>query len=303
MALYKERRGEKVSLFSVSEIVKYDNYLNQLALSGFSAVELDLLMTICAKMKNQELNSVKLSFDEIRGLAAYSKNSNDELIKSLKETNIKLSRIACTLENESDVIQFVLFTTFWIQKREKALIIQVNPDFRFVLNALDKNFTRFELSEFIRLNGRYPKQLYRLLKQFRSTGVFRISLQDLREKMDIPETYDIRDIREKVLKPAIKEISPYFEDLKFEAKKEKRRGNPVTGYEFTFKKENVKNIKDDVAGSSKENIKKTSNKKGNKDSGKKKGNFYNFEQRNDYDYKELERQLLNMDDLSDYGVD
>lgn len=288
-----------MSLFSVSEIVKYDNYLNQLALSGFSAVELDLLMTICAKMKNQELDSVKLSFDEIRELAEYSKNSNDELIKSLKETNIKLSRIACTLENESDVIQFVLFTTFWIQKKEKILIIQVNPDFRFVLNALDKNFTRFELLEFIRINGRYPKQLYRLLKQFRTTGVFRISLQDLRERMDIPETYDIRDIREKVLKPAIKEISPYFEDLKFEAKKEKRRGNPVTGYEFTFKKETVKNIKDDVAGSSKENIKKTSNKKGNKDSGKKKGNFYNFEQRNDYDYKELERQLLNMDDLSD----
>ena len=291
-----------MSLFSVSEIVKYDNYLNQLALSGFSAVELDLLMTICAKMKNQELNSVKLSFDEIRGLAAYRKNSNDELIKSLKETNIKLSRIACTLENESDVIQFVLFTTFWIQKKEKALIIQVNPDFRFVLNALDKNFTRFELSEFTGLNGRYPKQLYRLLKQFRSTGVFRISLQDLREKMDIPETYDIRDIREKVLKPAIKDISPYFEDLKFEAKKEKRRGNPVTGYEFTFKKETVKNIKDDVAGSSKEKIKKTSNKKGNKDSGKKKGTFYEFEQR-DYDYDEIERQLLNMDDLKNYRAD
>lgn len=289
-----------MSLFSMSEmIVKYDNYLNQLALSSFTAVELDLLMTICSKMKNQELNIVNLSFDEIRELSAYSRSSHEDLIKSLKETNLKLSKIACTLENESDVIQFVLFTTFWIQKREKALIIQVNPDFSFVLNALDKNFTRFELSEFIRLNGRYPKQLYRLLKQYRSTGVFRIGLQDLREKMDIPETYDIRDIREKVLKPAIKEISPYFEDLKFEAKKEKRRGNPVTGYEFTFKKETVKNIKDDVAGSSKENIKKTSNKKGNKDSGKKKGNFYNFEQRNDYDYKELERQLLNMDDLSD----
>ena len=290
-----------MSLFSMSElIVKYDNYLNQLALSSFTAVELDLLMTICSKMKNQELNIVSLSFDEIRELSEYSRSSNEDLIKSLKETNLKLSKIACTLENESDVIQFVLFTTFWIQKREKALIIQVNPDFSFVLNALDKNFTRFELSEFIRLNGRYPKQLYRLLKQFRSTGVFRIGLQDLREKMDIPETYDIRDIREKVLKPAIKEISPYFEDLKFEAKKEKRRGNPVTGYEFTFKKETVKNIKDDVAGSSKENIKKTSNKKGNKDSGKKKGNFYNFEQRNDYDYKELERQLLNMDDVSDF---
>lgn len=285
-----------MSLFSMSElIVKYDNYLNQLALSSFTAVELDLLMTICSKMKNQELNIVSLSFDEIRELSEYSRSSNEELIKSLKETNIKLSKIACTLENESDVIQFVLFTTFWIKKKEKTLTIQVNPDFRFVLNALDKNFTRFELSEFIRLNGRYSKQLYRLLKQFRSTGEFQITLQDLRNKMDIPESYDLRDIREKVLKPALKELSPCFKGLKFEAKKEKRRGNPVTGYKFTFAKENSKNSKDD-AGSLNEKIEKKSSKKWNKDSGKKKGTFYNFEQR-DYDYDRIEKELLNMDNI------
>ena len=246
-------------------------------------------MTICAKMKNQELNSVKLSFDEIRGLAAYRKNSNDELIKSLKETNIKLSRIACTLENESDVIQFVLFTTFWIKKKEKTLTIQVNPDFRFVLNALDKNFTRFELSEFIRLNGKYAKQLYRLLKQFRSTGIFRITLQDLRSKMDIPETYDLRDIREKVLKPAIKEISPCFKDLVFEAEKEKRRGNPVTAYVFTFTKEEPKKKLTTTT-------KKTNGKKKENTSQKKKGTFYNFEQR-DYDYDNIEKELLNMNNI------
>lgn len=279
-----------MSLFSMSElIVKYDNYLNQLALSSFTAVELDLLMTICSKMKNQELNIVSLSFDEIRELSEYSRSSNEELIKSLKETNIKLSKIACTLENESDVIQFVLFTTFWIKKKEKTLTIQVNPDFRFVLNALDKNFTRFELSEFIRLNGRYSKQLYRLLKQFRSTGEFQITLQDLRNKMDIPESYDLRDIREKVLKPALKELSPCFKDLKFEAKKEKRRGNPVTGYIFTFKKEEPKKKLTSTT-------KKTNGKRKENTSPKKKGTFYNFEQR-DYDYDRIEKELLNMDNI------
>ena len=290
VSINKRKMREKVSLFSMSElIVKYDNYLNQLALSSFTAVELDLLMTICSKMKNQELNIVSLSFDEIRELSEYSRSSNEELIKSLKETNIKLSKIACTLENESDVIQFVLFTTFWIQKKEKKLTIQVNPDFSFVLNALDKNFTRFELSEFIRLNGRYSKQLYRLLKQFRSTGEFQITLQDLRNKMDIPESYDLRDIREKVLKPALKELSPCFKGLKFEAKKEKRRGNPVTGYIFTFKKEEPKKKLTSTT-------KKTNGKRKENTSPKKKGTFYNFEQR-DYDYDRIEKELLNMDNI------
>ena len=290
VSINKRKMREKVSLFSMSElIVKYDNYLNQLALSSFTAVELDLLMTICSKMKNQELNIVSLSFDEIRELSEYSRSSNEDLIKSLKETNLKLSKIACTLENESDVIQFVLFTTFWIQKKEKKLTIQVNPDFSFVLNALDKNFTRFELSEFIRLNGRYSKQLYRLLKQFRSTGELQFTLQDLRNKMDIPESYDLRDIREKVLKPALKELSPCFKDLKFEAKKEKRRGNPVTGYIFTFKKEEPKKKLTSTT-------KKTNGKRKENTSPKKKGTFYNFEQR-DYDYDRIEKELLNMDNI------
>ena len=290
VSINKRKMREKVSLFSMSElIVKYDNYLNQLALSSFTAVELDLLMTICSKMKNQELNIVSLSFEEIRELSEYSRSSNEELIKSLKETNLKLSKIACTLENESDVIQFVLFTTFWIQKKEKKLTIQVNPDFSFVLNALDKNFTRFELSEFIRLNGRYSKQLYRLLKQFRSTGELQITLQELRNKMDIPESYDLRDIREKVLKPALKELSPCFKDLKFEAKKEKRRGNPVTGYIFTFKKEEPKKKLTSTT-------KKTNGKRKENTSPKKKGTFYNFEQR-DYDYDRIEKELLNMDNI------
>ena len=290
VSINKRKMREKVSLFSMSElIVKYDNYLNQLALSSFTAVELDLLMTICSKMKNQELNIVSLSFDEIRELSEYSRSSNEDLIKSLKETNLKLSKIACTLENESDVIQFVLFTTFWIQKKEKKLTIQVNPDFSFVLNALDKNFTRFELSEFIRLNGRYSKQLYRLLKQFRSTGELQLTLQDLRNKMDIPESYDLRDIREKVLKPALKELSPCFKDLKFEAKKEKRRGNPVTGYIFTFKKEEPKKKLTSTT-------KKTNGKRKENTSPKKKGTFYNFEQR-DYDYDRIEKELLNMDNI------
>lgn len=290
VSINKRKMREKVSLFSMSElIVKYDNYLNQLALSSFTAVELDLLMTICSKMKNQELNIVSLSFDEIRELSEYSRSSNEDLIKSLKETNLKLSKIACTLENESDVIQFVLFTTFWIQKKEKKLTIQVNPDFSFVLNALDKNFTRFELSEFIRLNGRYSKQLYRLLKQFRSTGELQITLQELRNKMDIPESYDLRDIREKVLKPALKELSPCFKDLKFEAKKEKRRGNPVTGYIFTFKKEEPKKKLTSTT-------KKTNGKRKENTSPKKKGTFYNFEQR-DYDYDRIEKELLNMDNI------
>ncbi|EAI3389097.1 RepB family plasmid replication initiator protein, partial [Campylobacter jejuni] len=68
-----------------------------------------------------------------------------------------------------------LFTEFAVyvyksSKELESIEMQVNPRFEYILNQLTANFTAFELSEFIALSGKYTKTLYRLLKQFRTTG-------------------------------------------------------------------------------------------------------------------------------------
>lgn len=86
--------------------------------------------------------------------------------------------------------------------------------------------------------------------------------------MDTPKYYQISDIDRLVIKPILKQLSPYFEDLKVKKIKSKKRGNPVLAYEFTWKKE--------VAGTydpDKFNKPKPEPKKANKSkSSKKKGN-------------------------------
>lgn len=49
--------------------------------------------------------------------------------------------------------------------------MKVNEDFLYILNDLTKNFTLFELQEFNNLVCIF-KNLYRLLKQFKTTGNF-----------------------------------------------------------------------------------------------------------------------------------
>lgn len=102
--------------------------------------------------------------------------------------------------------------TLWYSKDdvnyENLLRIEmvVNPRFEYLINELTKNFTRFELAEFITLSGKYTKTLYRLLKQYRQTGYMRMEWSEFARVMDIPKDYRQIDIDQRILKPALKEL-------------------------------------------------------------------------------------------------
>ncbi|CUU91037.1 putative RepE [Campylobacter hyointestinalis subsp. hyointestinalis] len=88
----------------------------------------------------------------------------------------------------------------------------------------------WELIEFSNLTSKYTQTLYRILKQFRSTGTVTIFENDwdkFVEIMDIPKGYAMSDIDKRILTPAIKELSEktlfstdrvIFENLKYEKK-------------------------------------------------------------------------------------
>ncbi len=268
-----------------NEIVKYDNYLNNLSLSGFSPAELDLLMALCARVKEHGTNELSFSFPEIRELSNFWSTSNEILAQKLDSTNDKLSRIVCRIETEKYIIRFVLFTTFVIDKEKRMLIVSVNPKFAFVLNELSKNFTRFELREFVHLDGKYQKHLYRLLKQYRSTGIFEIRMEDFRRKMDIPKSYKNLDVTEKVIKPSVKGLEKAFPELTFEVQRGKTRGNPVIGYVFRFRREKTSSMNASRRKKMSGEVGKGAVKN------QSRGSFFDFEQR-EYDYEELERMLI-----------
>ncbi len=133
----------------------------------------------------------------------------------------------------------------------ESIEIQVNPRFEYILNQLTANFTSFELAEFIALSGKYTKTLYRLLKQYRSTGKAYFEWEEFCRIMDIPKNYRQIDIDQRILKPAIKELSKErnlfdqvrvpFKNLAYEKEKTAGRGQggKVSGITFTFKPENI----------------------------------------------------------------
>ena len=64
----------------MNEIVRYNNDLNEIKLRNFSSMDLDMLMLLCARMKNQKTTELVFSFAELKkSLDIVNKSDKDFL--------------------------------------------------------------------------------------------------------------------------------------------------------------------------------------------------------------------------------
>lgn len=226
----------------MNEVVKYNNQMNEVNFKDFSPTELDLLMTICSKMKEKGLETIEFSFEQLKKISNYdSTKSTKRFIKDLEKTYDKLIKLNFKIGDDVNFTKFVLFNEYTVKGDNGTVTIGVNPKFYFVLNELTSHFTRFELQEFIDLKSKYSKECYRRLKQFKSKGKWIVEIEEFRRILDIPNSYKFCEINRSVLTPIIKELTPLFKNLQIEKIKKKGpysgRGNKITRIIFTFEKE------------------------------------------------------------------
>ncbi len=191
------------------------NDFNNVSLKGLKEKELDLLISLCYKLRDEGIEEVKIPFDELKKLSKYEGKDNQRFVKDLDSVYKKLIELNFKYEDESKIIRFVLFKSYEIDKIEKNVTIAVNEKFKYILNQLTGNFTKFELNQFVGLNSQYSKNIFRLLKQFNGAGWREFLLSDFRELLNIPVKYRISEIDKYVLnKKIVEELQKSFTKLK-----------------------------------------------------------------------------------------
>lgn len=226
----------------MDEIVIYENYMNDLKFKGFTPVDLNFLMALCSLMRDKGTGAIQFTFYGLRQTAGYTRHSSKQFISDIRRMHNKLMGMDCTLGKGDCIVPFMLFSTFDVNLETETLTVSVNEEFMFILNDLTKDHTRFELGQFIDIDSKYAKNLYRLLKQFRCTGRYEVSMENFRERMDCPASYTNKHVMDKLIKPSLKELNGkgYFQNLKCETKCAHKRGAPVIGYIFTFTPEKIR---------------------------------------------------------------
>ncbi|STZ70244.1 replication protein [Moraxella caprae] len=124
----------------------------------------------------------------------------------------------------------------------KRVVIWFSPQVIPFLMNLTENFTKYKLSEIAEFSSSYSFRIYEFMMQFQSTGYIKISIKDLRERLQLGDKYPAsKDLKLWVIETAVKEInekSPYKVDYNLI-----KTGKKFTHLELRFKqKEKPKSL-------------------------------------------------------------
>ncbi len=221
-----------------NEVVKYHNDLNTVAMRKWTAEEMNFFFAIIAKAKESGTGRLIFGTDDLKELASSSRKYRWE--ETITNASKKIGQMTYFEQSERKFRVMTLFEIFEVDLENRSVMIKVSSNFDYILNKLEAQFTMYELEEFTCIRSTYAKTAYRLLKQWRTVGRKEFKVDDFKRILDMPDSYQSSHIDRLVLKPILKELSPYFENLKVKKIKSNKRGNPVLGYEFIWKKEIIK---------------------------------------------------------------
>ena len=235
----------------------FHNHLYKISLSSLTELERNLFMYIVSCLKDQHLETIKIPVEKLRAVLNYTGShfSFKETLKVIEHLRQHFFHTTLTTQGanpffqdcDNDLVQeWHIFRMFAVDKKTNELYLKIDPVFEYLFNNLNKNFTKIEVKEFMQIQGRYAKDLYQLLSQFRSSGWRQISLEEFRKMMHIPPSYSLKDIERRILKPSMEELQTAhnwidstvvrtpFEDLKVEKIKVSGRGQGGRVAEFKF---------------------------------------------------------------------
>ncbi|MGL2660633.1 replication initiation protein [Helicobacter pylori] len=228
----------------------YHNNTNKVNLGKLSEREANLLFAIFQKLKDQGNTLIRFEPQDLRRMLGI-KISYDNLTRTARSMWNKIKtadfwEVRDIIVNGRECVSeknYMLFQVCEIVSDKETreflyMDIQLNTGYNYLLNNLGMGgqYTSFNLLEFQRVRGKYAKTLYRLLKQYKSTGILSVEWTQFRDLLDIPKDYKMPNIDQKVLTPSLKELRKIypFEHLSYKKERKSHDKRKVTHIDFYF---------------------------------------------------------------------
>ena len=192
-------------------VVKHNALINATSKYKYETNELKLICTLISNIDNQKDKGFDIKYMNLRDLNFSEKDiTNVEYITNLCESIMsKPFKIGKGVFNwfsglvyDNGVIEYAF------DKRLKPYLLE-----------LKDNFTRYNISNILKLRSSYSIQIFELLSQYKTIGTRSITIDEFRKLLKIPKTYKNNDLK--------RLIEGVQKDLK---------NNTTLSFEFSFKK-------------------------------------------------------------------
>jgi plasmid replication initiation protein len=229
-----------------NDLVIYHNQFHRINISKLGSLENNLLFDIFKQLSFKD--EIVFSLDRLSKMI-YNNNiipnsdRTQSIVESLHKDFFGLNFKIIYPKKISYIHMFSTMDLNYTDDTHKELVsmsIKVNPDFKYLLQDLSKQFTAFSLLHFKSIRSKYAKTIFRLLSQFSSTGMFRMAYDEFMELLGVPKTYDYKFINNKILKPSLKEVSQFIDGITYSVERERIDGK-LTHTNITFKFQKFQN--------------------------------------------------------------
>ena len=238
------------NIIQQNKTIKIHNDFYKLNIGSWNALEQNIFFGILANCHNQ--SEFVFTLADLNSFIVGHRLTANEMLKMALSLEKRIFKLDCTVLKSVNATlhqrqKLNLFSSFEIRYngkkndfengKLKELKIKINPDFAYLINDVRKNYTEYDLQEFLSIKGKYTRTLYQNLKKFRSTGILRVKWDNFLDLMGISETYKSGDIDKRILKPSVKALTGTFQNIMYTKIKQKGRGRggKVVAIEFVFK--------------------------------------------------------------------
>jgi plasmid replication initiation protein len=222
----------------------------------FSAVEKRAVYFIIQAVRKQFVerpDGQRNIFDNlVIQLSTEHLQKSDTTLQKLYEGMKSLRKKSITIDNEEMHLEVGYINYFKHKKGASVVEVEVSKMILPYLVELSKGFTSYHLTVAISLKTKYSQRFYEYSSQYRETGFFTFTLEELREKLALGDKYPrYALVKSYIIEPAFKELKAMYEDgqcdLYFTYKEEKvgRTVERINFFVKTTKGEEKETLKPD----------------------------------------------------------
>ena len=216
-----------------SDIVKYNNVLNKLNLAKLEEKELELFFALCLELKNKGSDEVNINITDFKNRYNMGR-SNQRFEKYMEVVLSKFLETKMIIKKSNTLELGNFFRKFNLDFVENTLYVQLDDEYKYILNNLVEMYTQFSFIQYQELKSKYAKRLMPKLAQWQGTKKIEFKKEELFEVMGVTENYkkDLGNFRKRILKPVTEELKKIFYNLKVTPLK--NRSAKIEGYSFAW---------------------------------------------------------------------
>ena len=219
---------------SRSMVVVKSNALIQQTRYELSLQEQRILLYLISKIKpdDTEIKETEISiidFCKVCGIDTQNKGIYSYVKSILKNLADKSNWIEFEPDTET-LVRWV--DTLSIHKGSGTVKISLSRNLAPYLIGLRKQYTQIPLFNILPMKSKYGIRLYEILKSYANLGSKRISIDELKKRLNAESYKDTSNFKKKVLFPALKDIEQYG-DIKVSTIFIKTK-NKITHIEFVI---------------------------------------------------------------------